>query len=228
MILLASIHTPLNGYEQNDFTEVANITWNLNKVKYAERHNYLAISKSNGFYNVQIGFEKVIFLYDLLNSIPQCSWIWWTGCDTLITNFDITIEQKIKEALQYNPNANIIMSGDFNFVLNSDSILIKNTEESKLWLKYILDNIQEYLQKPYFEQDCMIDSIPKFKDIIQIMPQNFMNSYDENSADSEKIKFDTTGSRGVWEKGDWLLHLAGISWQKRAQLVKQYSKEIIY
>ena len=63
MILLASIHTPLNGYEQNDFSEVANITWNLNKVNYAKKHNYLAISKSNGFYNVQIGFEKIMHLF---------------------------------------------------------------------------------------------------------------------------------------------------------------------
>ena len=164
----------------------------------------------------------------MLVSVPQCSWIWWTGCDTLITNFNVRVEEKLEEALNINPNANIIMSGDFNFPINSDSILIKNTEESKLWLKFILDNFEVYSQKPYFEQECMIDFLSNFDKLIQIMPQNFMNSYDENSADSEKIKFDTKGNRGNWEKGDWLLHLAGISWQKRAQLVKQYSKEIIY
>lgn len=228
MILLPSIHVPLNPNEQPYFNEVAQITWSLNKVKYAEKHNYLAIGKSNGFYGTPIGFEKILFLYDLLNGIPQCSWAWWTGCDTLITNFKTTVESKIQDSLKINPNAHIIMSGDCNFPINSDSILIKNSEQSKSWLRFILDNYEVYSRKKYVEQECMIDFLWKFKDIIQIMPQYFMNSYDELSADSEKVKYDVTGERGNWEQGDWLLHLAGISWENRARLVKEYSTKISY
>lgn len=224
MKILASIHTP-------NFKPISDISWEGNKVKYAIKHNYLAISKTNGFYGVPIGFEKIFFLYDLLTNIPQCSWVWWTGSDSLITNFNISIESKLREALD-GKDKHIIMTGDFNYIINCDSILIKNSEESKFWLRSIINNLQNYANHMFFEQQYMLDSYGQFENIIQLMPQHFMNSYDGKhyGADENGISNaakDVDGNRGLWESGDWLIHFPGTGWDNRMSLLKEYEQKVI-
>jgi hypothetical protein len=226
MIILASIHT-------ENFKLLSDITWESNKIKYCEKHDYLPLSKIGGFYGIPIGFEKIAFLLDILNNISECSWIWWTGADSLVTNFNIKIEDKIEEALRDDPNKHIIMTGDFNYKINCDSILLKNSEETKHWLKSILDSLPVYGNHMFAEQQYMLDSFDQFSDIIKLMPQNFMNSYDfKHYGDDENgvslAAKDVNGERGLWESGDWFIHFPGTGWDNRLNLAKEYFDKIIY
>lgn len=229
MIILTSMHIPIEIKDKNFIEKVSKLSWFQNKIDYANKHNYLAISRDR-IYNIPVGFEKIVFIYELLNNIPQCSWIWWTGGDSLITNHTIKVEEKL---LQIDKNKHVIMSADFNCIINCDSMLIKNSEESKGWLKAILDSLPVYGKHKYLEQQFMVDTYEKFKDIIQLQPQRFMNSYDDKHYGNDEFgnsvaTKDINGNDGIWKSGDWLIHFPGLSWELRWDLMQEYNEKVIY
>jgi hypothetical protein len=221
IIALATMH-------DNLYQHLANETWDNNKVKYAEKHEYAYIAKTDDFYGFPPGFEKIQFLLDTFEAYPDIEWIWWTGTDSMVTNFNTRIEDKVAEV----PDAHIIMSADFNFPINCDSILIKNTKEAKAWLQDIMDNMDTYATHQYKEQQYMLDSADKYTDIMEVMPQHFMNSYEYKMYKVPPWNYtetvDVHGERGQWEPGDWLVHWPGTQPQERLDLVEEYKEKIIY
>ena len=63
-----------------------------NKVKYAEKHGYAYLAKTDEFYGFEPGFEKIQFMIDIFDTYPDTEWIWWTGTDSMVTNFNIKVE----------------------------------------------------------------------------------------------------------------------------------------
>ena len=221
MIILATLHN-------DNYQELANETWENNKVQYAEKHGYAYLAKTEDFYGFQPGFEKIQFLLDTFEAYPETSWIWWTGTDSMVTNFNTKIEDKIAEA----GDADVIMSADFNFKINCDSILVKNSDKARAWLKDIMDNMPKYHTHQFKEQQYMLDSLDKYTDTVKLMPQYFMNSYEYkmyrvNPWVYEKDT-DVNGDRGQWEAGDWLVHWPGTQPRERMELVKETKEKIIY
>ena len=221
IIALATMHDP-------QYQELATETWDNNKVKYAEKHEYAYVAKTEDFYGFPPGFEKIQFLLDTFEAYPDIAWIWWTGTDSMVTNFNVKIEDKIAAA----PDAHVIMSSDFNFAINADSILIKNSPEARAWLQDIMDNMPTYGNHQFKEQQYMLDSADKYVDIIEVMPQNFMNSYEYRMYKVAPWNYtdttDVNGERGQWESGDWLVHWPGTQPKERMELVKEYKEKIIY
>ena len=221
MIIIASMHDAL-------YQELALETWDNNKVKYAEKHGYAYLAKTEDFYGFPPGFEKIQFILDTFEAYPETTWLWWTGTDSLITNFNIKVEDKVAEA----GDAHIIMSADFNFAINCDSMLIKNTPEARAWLQDIMDNMDTYGNHQFKEQQYMLDSADKYTDIMEIMPQHFMNSYEykmyEVAPWNYKETVDVHGERGQWESGDWLVHWPGTQPTERKKLVEIFKQEVIY
>ena len=219
MIVLATMH-------DNNYKNLADETWEGNKVQYAEKHGYGYLAKTEDFYGFPPGFEKIQFLLDTFEAYPDTSWIWWTGTDGLVTNFTTRIEDKIDE------NYDIIMSADFNFKINCDSMLVKNSTEAREWLQEIMDNLPTYGNHQFKEQQYMLDSLDKYKDIIKLMPQNFMNSYEYKMYKVAPWNYnkttDVNGDRGQWETGDWFVHWPGTQPMERMELVKEYKEKIIY
>lgn len=221
MIILATLHN-------DNYQELANETWENNKVQYAEKHGYAYLAKTEDFYGFEPGFEKIQFLLDTFEAYPETSWIWWTGTDSMVTNFNTKIEDKIAEA----GDADVIMSADFNFKINCDSILVKNSDKARAWLKDIMDNMPKYHTHQFKEQQYMLDSLDKYTDTVKLMPQHFMNSYEYkmyrvNPWVYEKDT-DVNGDRGQWEAGDWLVHWPGTQPRERMELVKETKEKIIY
>ena len=221
MIILATLHN-------DNYQELANETWENNKVQYAEKHGYAYLAKTEDFYGFEPGFEKIQFLLDTFEAYPETSWIWWTGTDSMVTNFNIKVEDKIAEA----GDADVIMSADFNFKINCDSILVKNSDKARAWLKDIMDNMPKYHTHQFKEQQYMLDSLDKYTDTVKLMPQYFMNSYEYkmyrvNPWVYEKDT-DVNGDRGQWEAGDWLVHWPGTQPRERMELVKETKEKIIY
>jgi len=223
MIVMATIH-------DDNYKALAEETWEGNKVKYAIKHGYAYVAKTEDFYGFPPGFEKVQFLLDILDSYPDAEWIWWTGTDSMVTNFNTKIEEKVMFDEPYDPH--VIMSSDFNFDINCDSILIKNTEKSKQWLQEIMDMMPTYGTHQFKEQQCMLDIMNKYENEVLIMPQNYMNSYEYKMYEvppwNYKTALDVNGHRGQWESGDWLVHWPGTQPQERMELVKIYKDRIIY
>jgi hypothetical protein len=215
------------------YQELATETWDNNKIKYAEKHGYAYIAKTEDFYGFEPGFEKIQFLLDTFEAYADIEWIWWTGTDSLVTNFNTRIEDKVAEAKSEDAAApHIIMSSDFNFAINCDSILIKNTPEARAWLKDIMDNMSKYAHHQYKEQQYMLDSADKYTDIMEIMPQHFMNSYEYKMYKVAPWNYtkttDVHDQRGQWETGDWLIHWPGTQPNERLELVKEYKEKVIY
>ena len=218
MNLLATIHNLR-------YAELAAMTWDKNRVLYAEKHGYAHCAKTDDFYGLAVGFEKIQFLSDLLEAHSDIDWILWTGTDSLITNFNIKIEQRISDT------HDVIMAGDFNFAINADVMLVKNTHRSKQWLNAIMDRYDTYASHQYAEQQCMLDIMPDWHDVVKLVPQRDINSYDYSLYAGPPWNYqdhrDVAGNDGQWQPGDWIIQWPGTQMHERIELVKKYSSLII-
>lgn len=202
------------------YQPLADYTW-TNKEEYCQRHGYAAHNRTENFrYSGSvIGFEKIIFALELFQEHPEYEWLWWTGCDAMITNQTIKIEDKI------DPNYDIVMATDCNGI-NNDSFLIKNSEWSKQYLQHILNVMPLYQNHYFYEQQAMIDSYPGNAAHIKLVPQRYMNSY-VNSLYPHQSVYDQLGTDGTWQEGDWLVHWPGTPLDLRLQLADHFSKLVV-
>lgn len=222
MIVLATCHT-------QNYAELSAATWDGNKVKYADKHGYSYVAKTDDWYFEPrlMGWERMQFILDLLNEYSDIEWLWWTGTDSMITNLNTTVEEKIAEAGDHD----ILVSGDFNEIINNDSMLIRNTERSRAYFQKLMDNMPKFINHRYSEQGFMIDTYAEHQDLIKLMPQRFMNSYEYKCYKVAPWNYqghqDVAGNDGQWAVGDWLVHWPGTQLHERLQLIKEYSGKIV-
>ena len=202
------------------YNELAKITW-TNKEEYAEKHGYAYACKTDNFYNVNIGFEKIWFLRDMLNEYPNIDWFWWTGCDTLITNMTIKIEDRIDN------NYHFIIAHDCHN-LNADSFFIRNSPEGKAYLEMIISKYDQYKDHGWAEQQVMIDTLDEYKHMIKILPQKSINSYNYDLYPEKTNKhLDMGGEDGHWSYGDLLIHWPGTTLPHRIHLAQFYVQHVV-
>lgn len=231
---LVSIHT-------ENYFPLSDITWDNNKVPYAEKHGY-ELFYTNDFYGKTIGYTKIHLVNSILKENPHIEWLWWTGTDTVITNTEIKIEHKIHDDYHF------IMSVDFNNI-NCDSFLVRNSPEGREIMQSMVDSEEEYSKHWDSEQRAfsVIFGLPtlyepwtckpvpklneKYKDIVYIANQTYMNSYDysvyHNDHPQSRTKKDVLGFNGEWKKGDWLIHFPGTTFEQKLSIAKQYILEVI-
>jgi len=204
---LVTIHT-------DNYAELANVTWTGNRELYAKKHNYGTIVKTDNFNGMNLGFAKVALMLEGFKT-NQFDALFWSGTDTIITNFNIKIESLLYDGFH------ITMATDFNG-LQSDSILIRNTFEGRAWLSMILDNMAKYLTHPFLEQGVMMETYNQYKHIVKLVPQRYMNSYfyDLYKNKGAKNNNDALGFSGQWEQGDFLLHAPDQPMHIRLELFK--------
>jgi len=178
--------------------DLAEFTWNNNKVKYAEKHGYLAVAKTDNFSPEQVHFDKFIHLLDVMEKNPELDWVWWLDNDAMITNFNIKLENLI------DADYHIIMATDIA-ALNTGSFIVRNSSQAKEWLNFLLSKKKEYKNdKKWFEQQAVIDFYPRFQNLFKIVPQQWLNSYDYKMYNVEGI--DLLGLDGQWYPGDFVIH----------------------
>jgi hypothetical protein len=226
MIIMATAHN-------TTYTELADATWHNNKLKYAEKHGYSTCAKTSDwvFEPRLMGWERMQFISDILENYADAEWVWWTGTDSMVTNFDIKIEDKIAEACK-DQDYDIIVSCDFNEIINNDSMLVRNSENSRDYFKYMMHAMPDWIDHKYSEQGYMIDNYEHYSDIMSIQPQKFMNSYEYKMYTvppwNYKTALDVQGNDGQWSHGDWLVHWPGTQLNERMVLLKEYQDRIIY
>jgi hypothetical protein len=213
---IVSLHTP-------NFQPLADLTWNRNKVLYAERRGYGYACKTDQFYGVGLGFEKIWFINDMMEAYPEIDWFWWTGCDTLVTNMTVGLETKADN------NYHFVISTDCNGI-NADSFLIRNSPEGKYYIKMIMSKQPEYKDHGWMEQQVIIDTLEDNKALIKIVPQREINAYNyqlyQECAEPEK-QLDKLGVDGNWKPGDLLIHWPGTSLPHRIHLAQHYMQQIV-
>ena len=79
-----------------DIKELAVITTHYNKRRYCEKHGYDLILKTKDFQIQHLGFEKLRLVHDILKE-GKYDWVYWCSCDTMITNYNIRLEDLIDE-----------------------------------------------------------------------------------------------------------------------------------
>lgn len=205
-----------------NYQPLADITWYQNKLRYATMHNYWThYVNTNIQTDVNIGFEKIRVLNEYMRSSPWIEWVWWTGTDSLITNFTIKIEDRIDNAY------NIVIANDVNG-LNTDSMLFKNVPETHDYLFWVFDQEPRFRNNAWQEQGVIWESlgIEKYNSMIKQVPQRDMNSYQYNLYGLSP--YDKLGNPGDWRPGDWLIHWAGTKLEQRLQLADHYMKLVQY
>lgn len=222
-----------------NYQPLADITWK-NKQEYAAKYGYRAIlpdvKMEESFTTpMPIGFTKIEFIKNLLeaeknyrdlilrksNDVPETRWFWWTGTDTLITNFNKDIADVVDNDYHF------IITTDCNGI-NADSFLVRNSPEARFYIDYIWSIREKYINHPsgWFEQQAIIETFNQFSKIIKIIPQRIMNSYDYNLYLWCK-PFDLLGTSGQWQQGDLLIHWPGTSLEQRIELAKKFKNEMI-
>jgi hypothetical protein len=197
----------------DNYRDLADLTWYNNKVKYAEKHGYLALPKTDNFSPEQVHFDKFVHILDVMEKHPDVDWVWWIDNDAMITNFDIKVEDLVDK------DYHVIMPTDIA-ALNTGSFIVRNSPQAKEWLNFLLSKKKEYRDdKKWFEQQTVIDFYPKFQDLFKIIPQQWLNSYDYNMYNVAGV--DLLGQDGQWYPGDFVIHWPGLPNKSRVQLAQQ-------
>ena len=211
---LATIHN-------ENYAALANLTWNQNRVLYAQKHNYGAIAKTDNFNGMNLGFAKIALLLEIMKT-NQYDLIHWSGTDTLITNFTIPLTEFVYDGYH------ITIATDFNG-LQSDSFVIRNTMEGRAWLQMILDKMPEYLNHPFLEQGVMMETYQQYQHIVKVVPQRFLNSYHYQLYRNKGAtnNHDKMGFNGQWYIGDFLIHAPDQHMNIRMELFNQIMPMVI-
>lgn len=223
-IAVISSHTP-------EYEQLAKITVRGNRADYCKRHGYDLLIKTDDWgWDVchPISWERLAFLF-LQMVRGNYEWFWVAGTDTLNTNFNIKLEDRIDE------NFHFIISCEWCSPVQADSFLVRNSKEGLHYIAELLRLYPKYHRHPWVEQQAMIDTLPEFKSIIKILPQRAMNSYDygiyrekgkpyATYPDEPKVKegLDWDGQSGQWEAGDFLIHWPGTPIWARMDFVQKY------
>lgn len=211
MYAVASINLP-------NYQDLADIT-DKPKREYCERYGYKFFVLKENKYSDIMGFNKIGYILDLLNTNPDVEWLLFSECDATITNVAIPLEDKIDN------NFHVIIPVD-RLNLNAGNLLIRNSTEGRAYLQMIMDSEAKYKEAEWAEQQIMIDTIDNYTNIVKIVEQRYMNSYIQAPYDYCDVRTDVLGNSGEWQVGDWILHLPGLHKPVRIQVANQILEHI--
>ena len=206
-----------------------------NRREYCQRWGYEFVCKTEGFAypntytgnreDLLIGFEKIHMFLENFERRTDLDWIFWTGADVIMTNFNFRIENIIDDSYH------MIVCFDGNG-MNTDSMLVKNSRVGRGLMRWVLDNVEDYRKADWYEQRALIDFYfrhPIGKDVIKALPQRVMNSYDYNLYPEWRNRphIDHTGHDGDWQPGDFVFQVPGLPVDQRIRVIEHYLQRVI-
>ena len=205
----------------HNYKQLADITWERNRVLYAKKHGYDAIARTEGLGKMIIGWEKIDLLLEVMSK-GQHDVLHWSGTDTMITNFHIPLSEFLYD------DYHVTIATDFNGI-NADSFVIRNTVEGRAWLQMIMDKMPQYSRHPYLEQGVMMETYHQYRHIVKLVPQRYLNAYHYPLYKNKGAKnnCDAMGFSGQWRKGDFLLHAPDQPMHIRLALFNEVLPEVI-
>jgi hypothetical protein len=212
MHAVASINTA-------DYQDLADLT-DAPKIEYCNRYGYEFFVLKETKYSPIMGFNKIAYVLDIFKQRPDIEWLLFSECDAMITNLTVSIDDKI------DPDYHFILPVD-RLNLNSGNFLARNSPEGRAYLQMIVDSEPEYVNRDWAEQQVIIDTIEEYSDIVKIVPQRYMNSYEPAIYDYCDARFDIMGNSAAWEPGDWIVHWPGTYKPTRIARAQALTPQII-
>lgn len=208
------------------YQPLADFTVEKNKRKYCEKHGYPLIVKTDGwtYEKKAIGFEKIGLIREALRAHPECSWVFFSESDAMITNFTIKLEQFADERFHF------ILPADVNGT-NCGNFMLRNSEIGRAYLDSIEAAGAIYKNHPMYENQYIQDSVTGtfWRSVIKVVPQRLFNSYDyETLPRYPKPVKDAMGIEGQWQHGDFMIHFADKKLPERIELAKIYLEKVVY
>ena len=194
-----------------EWQDLANVVM-PNLFKYCDRHDYgLTVKVIPAAYD----FRKIKLILAALYAGEDL--VLYMDADTYITNHNVKVEGFVDD------DHDFYIAQDINEV-NAGVLLVKNTDWSKWFLRFILSMADSYSN----EQNVI--EAGKDHSKIKILPHPSINSYmyDEYAPTWGLIPGwkPTTGSsdkptheQGDWRKGDFLLHMPGLPNKRRIDII---------
>lgn len=206
-----SLNIGITSMYNDAHADLAEVTW-TSKVHYATKHGYKLFPKTSGFTEGAIHIDKLRHMLSILNNNSDLEWLWWLDNDAMITNHDVRLESIVDNKWH------VIISTDCHS-LNTGSFIVRNSQETKDWFEFLLElaKAPEYANdKRWFEQQMVIDTYVKYRDIIKVIPQKTFNSYQYKIYNLDST--DLLGYNGEWTPGDFVIHWPAIPNSTRLQL----------
>lgn len=202
----------------NRYKPVAEITHQIIS-DYCQRHSYDFSVWDKEEWERDVVWDRVRHIQ---SKLPDYDWVVHIDSDCLITNHHIPLEEFIDN------NKSIVIScapyqGELMF--NDGFVMVKNDDfgagELKCWW-----NKENWIDFP--EVLCPQDAAWKMysqdayiRSHYSIQPQKRFNSFLWNEYPEENQ------TQGNWTPGDFLLHLPGMTTEKRVSLLNQYKEMIL-
>jgi galactosyl transferase GMA12/MNN10 family len=217
-IAMTAIHT-------HHIKPMSDMTWEGNKVHYAKKWGYDTYVRTESTMQWHPSYEKIFFQLQILEEHPEHEWLYWSGADSIITNFNIPLETFIDD------DYHIVMATD-RLNINADSYVIKNSPEARAYWKHICDLAPKYNNHPSgtWEQQALIDTIAEYRHLWKFVPQRHMNSYLYREVYPQHYitgTHDYLGNDGQWQPGDFLLHWPGTPMQLRMAMIPHFMQMVI-
>jgi hypothetical protein len=204
------------------------------KREYCERNGYEFFAiKDEDFvvwtkpYSSFMDWNKAFYVNRLLNERPDIEWVLISEADATITNMTVRMEDKIDN------DYHVVIPVD-RLQLNGGNWLLRNSPEGRAYIQMMVDVVEQYREDQSPEgklidkwglQQVMIDTIDQYADIVKIVPQRYMNSYEPEIYDYCDASKDILGTSAAWEKGDWIIHWPGIKHNIRLDRVKRLAEQ---
>ena len=173
----------------------------------------------------------------ILDHLPHCDWLWFTGADTVITGHDQSPNDAVDGAM-FGNDADIIFPVDVNGI-NNDSAFYRNCFNVRRFLlatlnyRYVAPNDQaayhQILQLPWTRVPAQTE-LPRYHSIILpnsqsplrvlFVPQRWCNSYSPEGLAIEGRPNDP----GAWQPGDLLCHCPAIPFDDRCRILDKYAE----
>jgi hypothetical protein len=204
---LASLYMP-------NYAPLAALTIDQNKIPYCERHGYEWCVMVDGFGD-NLGFDKIRHILDIMEANESYDWIYYCGCDTLITNFNILLEDLADN------DFHLIIANDVNG-WNADSFLIRCSPEGRDFMQRVLAEEPRLKSHVWAEQMGMIELGERLPHLVKVLPQKMLNSCQYDLYGFSGLVLDKLGNPGEWTPGDFLIHWSGCGLQQRLKLAEKY------
>ena len=136
-------------------------------------------------------------------------WVWFSGADVAITNFNIDIARICRRHIA----ADVVIAED-HYGINNDSVLFHRTPACKQFLIEMIKGVRVYQ-----DDNCATATLlKKMGDsgrlVVNRVDQRLFNSYD-------MLEYHRQGDPGQWQPGDLAFQAPGIPLKRRIELVKE-------
>lgn len=182
---------------------------------YCDKHGYKLVDvEYNEPAQSDMGYDKFRWVKKL--SVVDVDVIFCLDLDTLITNHGVTVESFLDEEHDF------YICKDYNSI-NAGSFIIRKSLWAESFIDFVLS--QQGIDKMYCEQNA----IEKYMELnpqeqkIKVLPHPSINSYFYGLYPEIPAQ---THEQGEWVMGDFILHLPGVSLERRKQILEK-TKDLI-